>query len=58
VELQPGYDGVSAFKIMTGTEVDVRPAVARLVVGENLELLQLKDQTLSLEDIFIKVTLN
>ncbi len=55
---QPGHDGVSAFDIQADNEVDVRPAVARLVVGENLELLQLKDRTLSLEDIFIKVTLN
>ena len=55
---QPGYDGVSVYNIQAENEVDVRPAVARMVVGENLELLQLKDQTLSLEDIFLKVTLN
>jgi ABC-2 type transport system ATP-binding protein len=54
----PGYDGVSVFTIQSENDVDVRPAVARIVVGENLELLQLKDQTLSLEDIFIKVTMN
>ena len=55
---QPGYDGVSVFNIQSGTDVDVRPAVARIVVGDNLELLQLKDLTLTLEDIFIKVTMN
>lgn len=53
-----GSEGVSVYNIQAANEADVRPSVARTVVGENLELLQLKDQAMTLEDIFIKVTMN
>ncbi|MDP2984071.1 MAG: ATP-binding cassette domain-containing protein [Candidatus Latescibacter sp.] len=50
-------DGISSYKIETDSTADVRPEVARTVVGENLELLQLRDVSLTLEDIFIQVTM-
>lgn len=50
-------DGISSYKIETDSTADVRPEVARMVVGENLELLQLRDVSLTLEDIFIRVTM-
>jgi len=52
-----GPDGISSYKIETDSTADVRPEVARTVVGENLELLQLRDVSLTLEDIFIRVTM-
>jgi len=50
-------DGISSYKIETDSTADVRPEVARMVVGENLELLQLRDVAPTLEDIFIRVTM-
>jgi ABC-2 type transport system ATP-binding protein len=50
-------DGISAYKIESDNSTDVRPEVARMVVGANLELLQLRDIAPTLEDIFIRVTM-
>ncbi len=58
VTSQPAREGISAFKVEASNDMDVRPLVARTVIGENMELLQLRDLTMTLEDIFIKVTLN
>jgi len=38
--------------------VDVRPEITRTIVKENLDLLCLKNTTMTLEEIFIKVTMN
>jgi ABC-2 type transport system ATP-binding protein len=54
---ESGSDGLSSYKIEADSATDVRPEVAKTVVGENLELLQLRDVSLSLEDIFIRVTM-
>ena len=50
-------DGVVIYTIDVENTVDVRPEIAKTVLDENLELLQLKNLSLSLEDIFIKVTM-
>lgn len=50
-------DGISSFTVESDHTVDVRPEVARTVMGERLELLQLSDISLTLEDIFIRVTM-
>lgn len=50
-------DGISSFTVESDHTVDVRPEVARTVMGEKLELLQLSNISLTLEDIFIRVTM-
>ena len=48
----------SIYKIETDDIAGVSPEVARTAVKENLELLELKNISLTLEEIFIKVTMN
>jgi ABC-2 type transport system ATP-binding protein len=57
VSPEPGNDGVSVFVIEASNDTDIRPVVARTVHENGLELLQLRDISLTLEDIFIKVTM-
>jgi ABC-2 type transport system ATP-binding protein len=45
-----------ALEIETSPGIDVRPEIARMVVGEGYNLLELKSVDLSLEDIFIQLT--
>jgi len=45
-----------ALEIETSPGIDVRPEIARTVVGEGYNLLELKSVDLSLEDIFIQLT--
>jgi len=52
-----GADSVVIYTIDVDSTVDARPEIARTVMDENIELLQLKNIALSLEDIFIKVTM-
>ncbi len=52
-----GNDSIVIYSIDSESKVDVRPEIARTVLEENLDLLQLKNIALSLEDIFIKVTM-
>ena len=48
----------TTYKIVSGNTTDVRPEIARTVVNENLELLELKNISVTLEEIFVKVTMN
>jgi ABC-2 type transport system ATP-binding protein len=50
--------GVSVFRIEAAGKTDPRPAVAKAVMNANMELRQLRDVAMTLEDIFIKVTMN
>ncbi|MBN1291985.1 MAG: ATP-binding cassette domain-containing protein [Candidatus Latescibacteria bacterium] len=50
-------DNIIIYEIKADNKTDVRPEIAKTVIGENLELLQLKDVSLTLEDIFINVTM-
>ena len=54
---QSGPNGASSFLVEESHDADVRSVVARTILDENLELLQLRDLSLTLEDIFIKVTM-
>ena len=54
----PQPDNIVRFTIEVDNKTDIRPDIAKTVVNENLELLELKNLSLSLEDIFIKVTMN
>lgn len=58
VKEAPQPDNIVRFTIEADNKTDIRPDIARTVVNENLELLELKNLSLSLEDIFIKVTMN
>jgi ABC-2 type transport system ATP-binding protein len=51
-------EGVTEFIVVSEGGTDVRPGAARAAVNGNLELVQLRDISMSLEDIFIKVTMN
>ncbi|HUT62793.1 MAG TPA: ATP-binding cassette domain-containing protein [Anaerolineae bacterium] len=48
----------TTYTILSESSFDVRPDIARTVVGDNLELLELKNKSMTLEEIFIKVTMN
>ena len=48
----------TTYTILSESSFDVRPVIARTVVGDNLELLELKNKSMTLEEIFIKVTMN
>ncbi|MFZ2445475.1 MAG: ATP-binding cassette domain-containing protein [Syntrophobacteraceae bacterium] len=48
-------EGAGKFVIETDTSVDVRPEIARLVVGMGSGLLELRSVHLSLEDIFMQL---
>ena len=58
VKEAPQPDNIVRFTIEADNKTDIRPDIAKTVVNENLELLELKNLSLSLEDIFIKVTMN
>ena len=46
------------YKINSDNNIDVRPGIARVVINNDLELLELKNISMTLEEIFIKVTMN
>jgi len=46
------------FTIVSNPDTDIRPDVARLIVAENGELLELKYISMTLEQIFINITMN
>jgi len=50
--------GEGAFELTTSADVDARPEIARAVVKANLDLLELRQVSMSLEDIFLEVTKN
>ncbi len=58
VTVQPMALDVAGFRIETDEPDRVSPGIARLVVENNLELIELRNLALTLEEIFIKVTMN
>ena len=55
-ELESTQD-TKTYKIESNTGADVRSVIAQTVVNENLELLELKNISTTLEEIFIEVTM-
>ncbi|MFC1606925.1 ABC transporter ATP-binding protein [Candidatus Latescibacterota bacterium] len=55
---QMGVDNMISYNIEADGSSDIRPQIARAVHAENLDLLQIRNKSMSLEDIFIKVTMN
>lgn len=51
-------DTIVKYTLEVDNKTDIRSEIAKTVLNENIELLQLKNLSLSLEDIFIKVTMN
>ncbi len=51
-------DTIMKYTLEVDNKTDIRSEIAKTVLNENIELLQLKNLSLSLEDIFIKVTMN
>ena len=51
-------EGNTRYKIMSKSTIDVRPEIAKTIVNENFELLELKYVSMTLEQIFINVTMN
>ncbi|MFC1691993.1 ATP-binding cassette domain-containing protein [Candidatus Latescibacterota bacterium] len=56
-ETQSTHDS-TIFKLESDNSRDIRPNIARTIVNENLELLELKQMSMTLEEIFINVTMN
>ncbi|MFC1485551.1 ATP-binding cassette domain-containing protein [Candidatus Latescibacterota bacterium] len=48
----------TVLKITTRPGYDIRPSVAQIIIGEQLDLLEMKLLTMTLEDIFVKVTMH
>ena len=57
-EMESDENGTFMFRINTGGQLTVSPTIAKAVVEENLDLVELKSLTPTLEEIFIKATLN
>ncbi len=51
-------ENTTLYKIMLKPDTDVRPEIAKAIVNENLELLEMKYVSMTLEQIFINVTMN
>jgi len=54
---EKSLEGIFAYRIESDNSPNVRPEVAKTVIGENLELIQLRDIAPTLEDVFIRVTM-
>jgi len=50
--------GTTLYKIISKPGDDVRPEIAKTIVDENLELLEIKYISMTLEQIFINITMN
>ena len=51
-------EGTTTYKIISKPNVDVRPEITKTIVNENLELLEIKYISMTLEQIFINITMN
>ncbi len=58
VEKEISPENNTRYKIISKSTIDVRPEIAKTIIKENLELLELKYISLTLEQIFINVTMN
>jgi ABC-2 type transport system ATP-binding protein len=50
-------DDITQFTVVSKTGRDVRADIARVIVNDHADLLELKNVTMTLEDIFVKVTM-
>jgi ABC-2 type transport system ATP-binding protein len=48
--------GVTTFEVVSTPQSDLRPRLAQAIVGNNWELLELRSVSMSLEDVFLRVT--
>jgi ABC-2 type transport system ATP-binding protein len=48
--------GVTTVEVVSTPQSDLRPRLAQAIVGNNWELLELRSVSLSLEDVFLRVT--
>lgn len=58
VNEQPSIEDTTIYKIISKSGDDVRSEVAKTIVNENLELLEIKYVSMTLEQIFINITMN
>ena len=58
VTKQPSAQESTIFKIMSKHGIEVRPEIAKTVIEEGLDILELKYIALALEQIFMKITMN
>jgi ABC-2 type transport system ATP-binding protein len=58
VEKETADSGKSLLKVTTKSGCDMRPEIAKSIISENLELLEMKYFTKSLEQIFVNITMN
>ena len=52
---EPGGDGSALFTIESASDSDIRNALARTLIKEDIPLLEIYSEELSLEDIFIRL---
>jgi ABC-2 type transport system ATP-binding protein len=58
ISCEPADDNKAVFTIKTDSAETVSPSIARAVVEENMELIELRSMAPTLEEIFIKATMN
>jgi len=58
VNEQPSHEGTTIYKIILKTSDDVRPEITKTIMNEKLELLEIKYISMTLEQIFINITMN
>lgn len=59
VTLQPlegDSDAIPTFEVVSTPQSDLRPRLAQAIVSQNWDLLELRSLSLSLEDVFLRVT--
>lgn len=52
----PGTDGLTTLDIQTAANANLRPRLAQAIVGQGWDLLEMRPVSLSLEDVFLRVT--
>ena len=56
VETSPGNGGLTDLLVESGSSQDIRPAIARMVIDQGLDLLSLQRRTMTLEQVFRELT--
>jgi len=52
----PGITGLTTVDIQTAANANLRPRLAQAIVGKGWDLLEMRPVSLSLEDVFLRVT--
>ncbi len=58
IEQLHSEENMTTIKVNVEKESDPRPEISRVIIGENLDLLEIKYESMTLEQIFVNITMN